>query len=172
MNALTDNIYIQQYRQNHACSVNARIHQLCEHNPPQLAWAEPSIRFYQYQGHLRAGRHPSFISLVEGRPDWPDELMLSEVRLFWDDYAVHLLAIDSINCAEVKISEIDGNEVSKGTQVIKQTHNLLTLRDAARFGLTQMKLPLKLAAFEYHHKGRVVAWRLALPTHNGANNHV
>ncbi len=170
--SLSSNSHIQQQRQTYACSVNERIRLLCGQNPPQLAWAEPSIRFYQHEGQLRAGRHPSFVPLVVGKPAWPDDLALFEARLFWAGHAVHLLALDPVNCAEVTLSESNGDEANEGNQVIKQSHTLLTLRDQARFGLTNIKLPPKLTAIEYRHQGRVMAWRLTLTAANGANNHV
>ncbi|WP_262966759.1 hypothetical protein [Methylobacter psychrophilus] len=168
------NIYIEQKRQTYACNLNQRIRQLCIEMPPQLAWAEPGICFYQHEGQLRAGRHPGFTPLAEGMPVWPDDLVLCEARLFWADHAVHLLAIDSANCAEVTLSEVSGEDTSTGKQVIRQAQTLLTLRDKERFGLKNIDLPdnPNVTAIEYRHQGRVLAWRLTLAATKGANSHV
>ena len=166
------NIHIEQKRQTYACTLNERIRQLCDEKPPQLAWAETGICFYQHEGQLRAGRHSSFTPLIEGKPVWPHDLALSEARLFWPDRAVHLLMIDSVNCAEVTLKEVSGEEASTGEQVIKQSQTLLTLRDKERFGLANIQLPANITAIEYRHQGRVLAWRLTIPTANGANSHV
>lgn len=159
----TMSIHIRQLRETLSYTLHQRIRELCQDRLPQLAWAEPCIRLYRQNELLRSGRHPHFVPLVTGLPSWPEELLLSEARLFWADHAVHLLRLDETHCAEVTLSESKSPDSALDKLVTRQTKNLLTLRDKQRFGLETLALSESITAIEYRQSGRLLAWRLILP---------
>ena len=157
----SETIHIQQKREHHSLSLGEVIRQLCQTQTPSLAWAEPSIGLLRIDPEQpRPGRHPGFAPLVAGMPDWPGDLPLAEARLFWPDRAVHLLAQGDQACISVTLSEVIEGESTLNT--LKQTLRLLTLRDAARFGLEKVSDPRldRITAVEYRKNGRLLAWRL------------
>jgi hypothetical protein len=154
----SESVHIQQHRTNHSTSLGEVIRQLCQTHPPSLAWAEPRIGLLRIDpAHPTPGRHPNFIPLVSGTPDWPIDQPLAEARLFWPDRAIHLLAQGDQACTSVTLSEN-----TNGESTLKQRLRLLTLRDAARFGLNRVSDPQLnlISAIEYRKNGRLLAWRL------------
>ncbi len=120
--------------------------------PPLLAWAEPEASFARGG---QPGRIGGFQSLTAGLPAWPSDLPLVEVRLFWDTSALHVVA-DGDGCRWVKLLESD-----VGEEVGCREKPVLTLRDAARFGVDTRAWPsTPLTAIEYRSGGRLVGWRL------------
>ena len=153
-------VHIVQLRQNHPHDAGEQLRQLCQAKAPILAWAEPLICLQRNaEGKPQSGRHRGFQSLVAGYPNWLEQgIALAEVRLFWPDKAVHLLANGKQGCISVTLSESNDSEPN----ALKQQIYLLTLRDTARFGLEEIEdahLSI-LNAVEYRKNGRLLAWRL------------
>lgn len=120
---------------------------------PLLAWAEPQASFAR-KG--TPGRIGDFRPLVAGCPAWPEDLPLVEARLFWATSALHVVA-DSDGCRWVTLLESDAGE----EEVQRSEKPVVTLRDAARFGLDTRGWPGgSLSAIEYRNGGRLVGWRL------------
>jgi hypothetical protein len=125
-------------------------------NPPLLAWAEPEASFAR---RGQPGRIRDFQPLFAGRPAWPEDLPLVEARLFWANSALHVVA-EGNGCRWVKLRESDAGEEGK-EEVQRSEKPVLTLQDAARFGLDTRGWPGdSLTAIEYRSGGRLVGWRL------------
>ncbi len=123
---------------------------------PLLAWADPQAT--QMRDDV-PGRYKNFQPLVEGAPQWPDDIVLSEARLFWQSSALHVVAHavtkDGRGCRWARIKE------SPGTEVTRNELGVLALRDYARFGMDPWQgAPDNLTAIEYREHGRLRAWRL------------
>jgi len=150
-------VRIWQKRQSHDIGLGEQIRLFCHETPPVLAWAEPQISLYRTpDGLLHTGRHPQFTPLVTGCPQWPEDLSLTEARLFWPNKAIHLVASGTRGCVSVTLFEApDGDQ-----EVVKTKIELLTLRDAARFGLRGSLIDQYAGSIEYRRRGRLLAWRL------------
>ena len=136
-------------------SVAAFVAAKAKEMPPLLAWAEPEASFARGG---QAGRIRDFQPLTTGCPAWPADLPLVEARLFWPTSALHVVA-DGNGCRWVKLRESDAGE--KGEEVERSEKPVLTLQDAARFGLDTRGWPGgSLTAIEYRSGGRLVGWRL------------
>ena len=123
--------------------------------PPRLAWAEPKASFARGS---QAGRIKDFHPLIAGCPAWPADLPLVEARLFWPTSALHVVA-EGDGCRWVKLRESDAGE--EGEEFERSEKPVLTLQDAARFGLDTRGWPGgSLTAIEYRSGGRLVGWRL------------
>jgi hypothetical protein len=144
-------------------------------NLPQLAWAEPKP---DWMANGKPGRCDAFRPLLI-KPDsaltgWPSDLPLAEVRLFWENATLHIVANEQGGCRWAGIEEL-AKETGKqdDPDIICVSHETLpvyTLRDLKRFGLTHdasAPLPEKLNAITYHQQGRLVAWRLTGDQPNG-----
>lgn len=137
-------------------------------NLPQIAWAEPQPA---WMANGKPGRCEAFRPLLV-KPDsaltgWPSDLPLAEVRLFWENAALHIVANEQGGCHWARIEELTKETGKQDSPdiicVSHETSTVYTLRDLERFGLTHDKhapFPEKLNAITYHQQGRLVAWRL------------
>src|SRR5208283_1697018 len=100
-----------------------------ERKPPLLAWAEPDPVSADLSNNT--GRRSNFVPFVVGSPTWPDDLLLLEARLFWENAAIHIVAEKGGGCSWVTLEE-----KNSGDSVVRRELPVLTIRDRKRgFGL-------------------------------------
>jgi hypothetical protein len=126
---------------------------------PLLAWAEPDPRQVALDHH--AGRRSDFVPLVRGQPVWPEDLPLTEARLFWPLAALHVVADADGGCRWIRIDERTTDD-RDGESLMRTACSVYSLRDRQRFGLPKETAIDHLMAIEYRQRGRLVAWRLTL----------
>ena len=144
------------------CSVAAFITQKAKESPPLLAWADPEPTAVDLTS--KTGRRVTFQPLVQGVPNWPDDIPLAEVHLFWQNSALHVISKEGGGCRWAMIEE---DEIG-GLMALRSEKQVLTVRDYLRFGL-EARQELKLRAVEYRQHGRLVAWRLITVEQGQAN---